>query len=804
MIGDSGTGLSDTAGQQDPTVEKSNNNSGASMNAQMIWLANTKRIHIWLLSVFVSAAFSLLIVMTMDFLLNGKITYDYILTGLIASLVVASSVVAFVIYLLDHIARLQQDINQHHIYGKQFISLIDAIPDAIFLKDGEGRWKITNEPARKLFRLQGVDWKDKTDLDLSSMRPEMRNTHAKCNETDQATWNAGTQLSFEEMVDTGADGLRQLEFRKVPIYKKNGLRKGIVVVGRDVTEKLKAERDLRIADTVFKAQEGMLVTDANRTVIRVNPAFTKITGYASEEIIGKTPRLLQSGRHSPEFYAQMWQSINRIGRWEGEIWNKRKNGEIYPQYLAVSSVKDDAGAVLNYVASITDITMSREAAEEIHHLAFYDPLTKLPNRRLFQDRLKVALATSSRSGKQGALLYIDLDNFKNLNDSLGHETGDELLKKVAQRLQEHVREGDTVARLGGDEFVVMLENLSDHAIEAASQAETVARKILSALNAPYLLGTHPYTNTASIGATIFLDHNRTIDKLLQQADIAMYQAKKAGRNSLCLFDPQMQAAINDRLALEESLRHALAENQFVLFYQLQVTDDNLVLGAEVLIRWLKPDQGLVSPAYFIPTAEETGLIIPIGLWVLETTCAQIKAWQQSPLTRDLVLSVNVSPKQFQQPDFISNVQACLERHGTPPRLLKLELTESMLLENSENIIAKMNILNEMGIQFSLDDFGTGYSSLQYLKRLPLNQLKIDKSFVNDIAFDPNDKAIVSTIIAMAKNLGLDVIAEGVETELQREKLMENGCTHFQGYLFSEPLPVDQFEELLTKPEPVHS
>jgi diguanylate cyclase (GGDEF)-like protein/PAS domain S-box-containing protein len=572
---------------------------------------------------------------------------------------------------------------------------------------------------------------------------------------------------------------------------------------RDITERNKADAELRIAATAFNSQESMMITDANGVILRVNQAFTECTGYAAEEAVGQTPRILKSGRHDAEFYREMWESISRTGKWAGETWDRRKNGEVYPKWLTISAVKGDDGVVTHYVGSHFDITERKAAEEKVHHLAFYDPLTDLPNRRLLMDRLQHASASSARSGRQGALLIIDLDNFKTLNDTLGHDVGDALLQQVAQRLLPCVREGDTVARLGGDEFVVVLENLSEYALEAAAQTEAIGEKILITLNQPYQLGTggHRTTGrwwhtTTSIGATLFIGHQSSIEELMKQADIAMYQAKKAGRNTLRFFDPKMQENINERVSLESDLRKAVEHQQFQLHYQIQVDSSRHPLGAEALVRWNHPERGLVSPAQFIPLAEETGLILPIGQWVLETACAQIKIWEQNVLTRDLVLAVNVSPKEFRQTDFVAQIEATVQRHAINPNLLKLELTESLLLEDMEDTIATMSALNEIGVRFSLDDFGTGYSSLQYLKRLPLDQLKIDQSFVRDIMVDTSDKEIVRTIIAMAQSLNLDVIAEGVETEEQRQLLMESGCSRYQGYLFSKPVPIEQFEASL--------
>lgn len=555
-------------------------------------------------------------------------------------------------------------------------------------------------------------------------------------------------------------------------------------------------RELRIAAAAFESQEGIMVTDENSVILRVNNAFTRTTGYTTEEAVGQTPRILKSGRHGENFYAEMWETLKQTGKWQGEVWDKRKDGEIYPKWLNITEIKGADGKVTNYVGVHTDVTDRKAAEREIQHLAFYDPLTKLPNRRLLLDRLKQALPASGRAGRAGALLFIDLDDFKSLNDTLGHAIGDLLLQQVAQRLEHCVREGDTVARLGGDEFVVILEDLGEQLLEAAAQTETIAEKILVALAKSYNLDGHDCRSTPSIGVTLFSGRKVDVDELMKQADIAMYQAKRDGRNRVCFFDPHMQERIAAYVALESELRKAIDGQQFELYYQIQVDGSNLPLGAEALIRWVHPERGIISPQEFIALAEDTGMILPIGQWVLETACYQIQCWQKDPLTRDLVLAINVSAKQFYQADFATRVQLILERYAIQPGLLKLELTEGVMLESIEDTIETMNALNEIGVQISLDDFGTGYSSLQYLKRLPLSQLKIDQSFVGDIAVDQSDRAIVRTIIAMAHSLHLGVIAEGVETEEQRQFLLQEGCTQFQGYLFSMPVPIATFEALL--------
>ncbi|MES2878734.1 MAG: EAL domain-containing protein [Pseudomonadota bacterium] len=575
---------------------------------------------------------------------------------------------------------------------------------------------------------------------------------------------------------------------------------GDQVIGRvysfsDITERKQVEEALRVAATAFESQEGMLVTDANRVILQVNQAFTDITGYSADEVVGRNANLLRSGQQDAAFYVDMSEQLRQQGVWKGELWNQRKNGEIYPEWLTITAVKQGSGDVSHYVGTMTDITLRKAAESEINELAFFDPLTRLPNRRLLMDRLQHALANSARNGREGALLFIDLDDFKTLNDTRGHDVGDQLLQQVAERLVACVREGDTVARFGGDEFVVMLEDLGEKPLEAINQTRLVGEKICAVLNQPYMLGDHQHRSTPSIGAAMFNEQHNSIDELLKRADVAMYQAKAAGRNALRFFDPQMQAAITARATLEADLRQGLQQNQFLLHYQSQVDLAGRITGAEVLLRWHSLQRGLISPVEFIPLAEETGLILPLGEWVLKTACTQLAAWALIPALAHLTLAVNVSARQFHHADFVAQVLAVLDETGADPQKLKLELTESLLLKDIEDIIAKMVALKAKGVGFSLDDFGTGYSSLSYLKRLPLDQLKIDQSFVRDVLCDSNDAVIAKTIIALAQSLGLEVIAEGVETEAQRDFLASSGCQAYQGYFFSRPLPLDGFEQL---------
>jgi diguanylate cyclase (GGDEF)-like protein/PAS domain S-box-containing protein len=634
---------------------------------------------------------------------------------------------------------------------------------------------------------------------------------------------AGTLIHPEDMPRVapeflkGRQGLRgdDLEFRCVrkdgsivwfsvswaPIRDAKGTFTGFRTSGRDITERKQLEAELRIAAVAFDSLEAMMVTDASHTILRVNSAFTECTGYTSTEIVGESPRVLRSGRHDEAFFREMWETIHRDGGWQGEIWDRRKNGEIYPKWLTISAVRGDGGIVSHYVVTHHDITERKIAEERIRELAFFDALTRLPNRSLLLDRLKQAITASAHSETCGALLFIDLDHFKTLNDTLGHDKGDRLLQEVARRLAASVRESDTVARVGGDEFVVVLGSLHENRQEAAIQTEAVGEKILAVLGNTYQLDDVEYRSTASIGATVFRGHQTSIDELLKQADLAMYKSKERGRNALCFFDPAMQTVVVERAALEADLRKAIEDDQFLLHYQAQVADGDRVTGAEALVRWRHPQRGIVPPADFIPLAEETGLILALGNWVLETACTQLTLWSMRPETAHLTIAVNVSAQQLREPDFVDKVLTVIHQTGARANRLKLELTESVLVDNVQDIIQKMYALKAKGVVFSLDDFGIGYSSLSYLKRLPLDQLKIDQSFVRDVLVDPNDATIAKTIVALAQSLGLGVIAEGVETGAQRDFLASAGCHAYQGYYFCRPLPIDGFEEFTRRFDP---
>ncbi len=566
-----------------------------------------------------------------------------------------------------------------------------------------------------------------------------------------------------------------------------------------MAERDRALEDLRLAATAFDAQEAMFITDANATIQRVNKAFTAVTGYTEEEVVGKNPRILKSNRHDKAFYKKLWQALEEQGYWRGEIWNRRKNGEIYPEWQTITSVKNEKGEVTHYISSFQDMTEYKLAEARIERLAYYDSLTGLPNRTLLLDRLQHELNLTRRNNKHGALLFLDLDRFKTINDALGHSIGDALLSQVAERIAQQVRNVDTVARLGGDEFVVLLAQLSDSADEAGFAAQVVAEKIRAALCKPYRLQDHEYQFTPSIGIALFPENNDTVDDVLKHADASMYLAKSHGGNAIRFYKPDMQVAADERLALEKDLRRAIANDELELYYQPQVDQKGRIIGAEALIRWHHPERGTVSPHTFIPLAEETGQVLELGHWVMRHAFEQIRRWHDSGLCQlGPTFAINVSPRQFHQSDFVPQVTRLIKEAGIAPESLKLEITENIVMADVEDTIQKMEELRRLGVVFSIDDFGTGYSSLAYLKQLPLSQIKIDRSFVLDITSDPNDAMIVETIISMARHMNLDVLAEGVETAGQLSYLQQQGCYSYQGFYFSKPLPAGEFQKLLER------
>ncbi|WP_275096247.1 PAS domain S-box protein [Sedimenticola hydrogenitrophicus] len=561
---------------------------------------------------------------------------------------------------------------------------------------------------------------------------------------------------------------------------------------RDISERLSSEARLRLSATVFEStREGVVITDRDGRITAVNSAFTEITGYSEAEVSGQTPSILKSGRHDAAFYREMWASLDRLGYWRGEIWNRRKSGEIYPEWETISTVRNEAGELTNYVAVFSDISDIKESEYQLEYLAHHDPLTELPNRLLFTARLDHALERARRDGLCLAVLFIDLDLFKHINDSLGHPVGDALLLQVARRLKQQLRDEDTVARLGGDEFTVLLEQLAD-----PQMAGNIAAKLTACFVEPFVIDQRNLHVTASIGISIFPNDADTSATLLRNADTAMYQAKERGRNDYQYYAEEMTSSAVQRVLLENSLRQALNLDQFVIYYQPKLAlPDNRLIGCEALIRWRHPDMGLIPPDSFIPLAEDTGLIVSIGSWVLNSACTQIRRWQHAGLETG-TLAVNLSGQQLQRDNLVMTVKQALEQSGLDAAYLELEITEGFIMDQAEQAIGVLNELRALGVTLSIDDFGTGYSSLSYLKQLPINNLKIDKSFVRDIPQDPNDEAIARAIISLAGNLQLDVIAEGIETEAQLDFLRREGCGQGQGYLFSPPLPAAEFERYL--------
>ncbi len=624
---------------------------------------------------------------------------------------------------------------------------------------------------------------------------------------DEAAWQAhrallAAHLPFRdfEMSHQGAEN--KLLFVSVsgdPVFDARGTFTGYRGVGADITARKQVEIELSIAATAFDSQQSMLVTDANNVIQRVNTAFIESSGYSLQEIVGQSPRILQSGQHDRAFYTAMWDSIIQHGHWHGELWSKRKNGEVFPKWLSISAVKDRHGAVTHYIGAYIDISERKLAEEKIRKLAFFDQLTGLPNRILLLERLQQTTAANARVGAYGALLFLDLDNFKELNDTRGHASGDVLLIQVAQRLSDNLRPGDTVARLGGDEFMVMLSGVEASTLAAAAiEVELACQKLLAALAQPYELLNADFHRSASIGITLFRGQETSVDDVLRQADLAMYQAKSLGGNTFVFFDPVMESSALEHARLESELRQAIVAGQLELYYQPQVSGSSgQIEGAEALVRWNHPQRGLVPPNDFIAHAERTGLILPLGQWVLETACQQLAAWAGRPDMAHLTVAVNVSAQQFKLPDFAEQVIATLTRTGAAPQQLKLELTESVFAGNIDEIVAMMVKLKALGIGFSLDDFGTGYSSLAYLSRLPLDQLKIDRSFVTNIELGDNNMVICAATISLAHSLRLKVVAEGVEDNAQRYFLSTvHRCDLLQGYLYSRPVPQQAFEKLV--------
>ena len=681
------------------------------------------------------------------------------------------------------------DVEQAQALLRKQGQMLDYIHDSVITMDLGGFITGWNKGAERLF---GYTAEEAIGLNILFLY------------ADEDEEDAGDLLDQDSFLEHGG---RELEVRRRKksgevfwasltlslVRNENGLPEGIVGYLNDITERLEARQELLLHARIFEdSDEGIIITDAKENIVSVNNSFCKISGYTAAEVMGKTPRLFKSGRHDADFYRDMWEAINSNGSWQGELWNKRKNGELYPEWTSISSVRNTKGNITHYFTIFSDITERKQVEDRINNLAYYDTLTGIPNRTMLRMLIEQALVEAARKKAHCSVLFIDLNRFKPINDTLGHRVGDYVLQQVSARFRATLRNEDVVARIGGDEFVVALFDVvsSDH-------ASFVAQKLLASLEAPFMFEGNELRIGASIGISSFPEDGKDTDTLLRLADIAMYRVKQGNdkNDGYLFYSQEMNKSALKRLQIETGLRRAIDNNELLLHYQPKVdVHDGRIVGAEALIRWRHPEKGMVPPGDFIPVAEESGLVILIGEWVLRAACAQIKIWQDSGMLPRRV-AINVSAREF-TPVLPNRVDSMLDKHGLSPDWIELEITEGMLMNSSEKVIAMMGEVTDLGVTLSLDDFGTGYSSLSYLKRFPIDTLKIDRSFVIGIPGDKDDCAIASAIIGMAKQLGLNVIAEGVEDAEQFDFLRKAGCDEIQGYYFSRPLPSEDFEKLL--------
>jgi len=712
--------------------------------------------------------------------LAGK-TYQVFVTPVLNATGTPQSVVLVVVDNTDLVAA-QEQIRESQ---QRLQSIMNHSMSLVALKDASGRYEFVNQRFEDVFDLKAAQVLGKTDHQLfAAPVAELLRGH------DLETMGKLTAL---ESIDALTLGERKfwLESVRFPIFDASGTMRAICTQANDISQKHHAEEQLRLAAKVFdRAGEAIAITDAKGSIITVNDAFTQITGYQVAEVVGKNPSILRSGRHSDEFYQAMWRALAEQGSWQGEIFNKRKNNEIYPEWLTINSVKDENDQIVNYVAIFSDITAIKSSQRRIEFMATHDELTGIPNRGLLMDRLKHGISQAKRQRQQLALLFIDLDNFKTINDSLGHEVGDILLKQATERLQQCVRDSDTLARLGGDEFVAVLTDVG------LEEINTIAGRIVDFLAASFRIQERNLFVTASIGISIFPADGEDSATLLKNADIAMYRAKERGRNQYQFFADEMKVMALQRLTFETGLRVAIDAGYFRMVYQPQVEiASGKIIGAEALLRWRDPVMGDVSPARFIPVAESCGLISSIGALVIHKVLEQISRWSAAGLNVPRI-AINVSSHQLRDEGFVERLTEWLAEHGVKAERIGIELTESALMERIDSVSTMLRQIDAMGASISIDDFGTGYSSLAYLKKLPIHELKVDRSFVDGIAEAGDDRAIATAVINMAKALGLQVVAEGVETTAQLEVLRATGCDMAQGYLLYRPLEADDFAALL--------
>ncbi|WP_161460618.1 EAL and GGDEF domain-containing protein [Pseudomonas syringae] len=689
-----------------------------------------------------------------------------------------------VLVIVRDITRLKLAQQQLQLSEEKFAKAFHAAPDGLAItrqQDGmllevnEGFCRITGYSERHCLEHSTFDLGIWADLSERSRLIEQLKQH-------------GVVHGFRTRLRNVNGSIRVCELSSHPLLISGDA--CLLTISRDITESQLMQEKLHLAATVFESTaEGVLITDTDQRISAVNRAFTEITGYSESEAIGQTPRLLASGQHDSAFYASMWHQLTAEGHWQGEISNRRKNGELYPSWLTVSAVRNKENLLTHFVAVFADISSLKHAQARLDYQAHHDPLTGLPNRTLFESRLQSALLHSEESGSLGAVLFLDLDRFKHINDSLGHPVGDLLLKGIAHRLKETLRDIDTVARLGGDEFIVLLPGLLQ-----PSDAKAIANKLLACFSTPFEAGEHELYISPSIGSCVFPTDGTDVATLVKNADAAMYRSKAQGRNRVESYTRDLTEQASERIALEQELRRALDRNQLSLAYQPKISlVTHTLVGAEALIRWSHPTFGEVPPEHFIPLAEENGMILQIGEWVLEQACRQMGAWRKTckPFGP---MSVNLAGAQLRQPNLVERIEQLLTDNGLVPDCLQLEITENFIMSQTQDALAVLHKLKQLGVQLAIDDFGTGYSSLSYLKRLPLDILKIDQSFIRGLPEDTHDAAIVRAIIALGRSMQLTVIAEGVETREQQQFLSEEGCEQIQGYIISLPLQPDEFSE----------
>lgn len=664
-----------------------------------------------------------------------------------------------------------------------FSTLLDNSDAMIFAFDPQGRCLLANKALEKLI---GRDQAELIGQTRSTWLPTEDALQHEQN--DRLAMTNRQSMLYEEKLHVPGLEVRYFLSHKFPLFGEDEEIIGVGGITTDITDSRQKDIRLELAAQVYRAgTEGIVITDADQRIISVNNAFSQITGFEESEVLGEKPSILASGRHSQAFYADMWVTINETDRWAGEIWNRRKSGEVYPEWLSISRVSTAVGETTHYIGVFSDITHRKIAEEEIERLAFYDPLTGTPNRYLLHDRAAQAIRTAERNGSAFAVFFIDLDRFKTINDVFGHTVGDEVLKEVTQRIKALVRENDTVCRLGGDEFVLLLEGISE------AQLDRRATALVNAIGGSMTVNDADVSVSASIGIALYPGDSRRFEELLQQADMAMYQAKGAGRNGWRYFNEGMAQVTAERLAIEMGLKRALSNDEMSLRFQPQLElSSGRITGVEALLRWQRDGQ-FVQPDNFIPVAEESSLIIEIGRWVLDRAVRQRKHWLEHG-HEHFVMAINVSFVQFWRDDFVDEVRDTLDRYGLPGSLLEIELTERVAMKEPELAVKQMRMLKTLGVRLSIDDFGTGYSSLAYLNTMPIDALKIDRAFIQEIGLDPNDEAICRTIIQLAQTIGVTTIAEGLETPLHLAFLKHNGCTAGQGYLFAHPLLADDLPE----------